>query len=295
MKNVTMTAEEYELYCQFLKQHNLSKENPIQIKIKDVKKEVISEIAKCFDDETFKNLNLTFWKYPKGTVFKLSGNIGYLVNGIIKTEFNSNFLSYVTSKNWVGTLKISSALGNNRSWLDESSSYKSNVQLVAHTDIILAMIDLNSEIVDTLKKDHTFKNTLLRDLVSIIRANDSLNFLIMHKQKVSIMATYILWLLLQKKESSVQEIYKWKPVPTELSARLNFSLSDTRRSIDKLVKLGAITEGEDFAPNAKKKYYLLDKDSEKRLLEISGLQEHQIYDLARILFDPVYDDVLSDI
>lgn len=292
MKNVTMTAEEYELYCQFLKQHELSKENPTQIK--HVKQEVISEIAKCFDDETFKKLNLTFWKYPKGTVFKLSGNIGYLVNGIIKTEFNSNFLSYVTSKNWVGTLKISSALGNNRSWQDESNSYKSNVQLVAHTDIILAMIDLDSDIVNILKNDHTFKNTLLRDLVSIIRANDSLNFLIMHKQKVSIMATYILWLL-QKEELSVQKVYKWKPVPTELSARLNFSLSDTRRSIDKLVKLGAITEGEDFAPNTKKKYYLLDKDSKKRLLEISGLQEHQIQDLARILFDPIYDDVLSDI
>lgn len=292
MKNVTMTAEEYELYCQFLKQHKLNKKDPI--KLEPENQEIITEIAKCFDDETFKKLNLTFWKYPKGTIFKLSGNIGYLVNGIIKTEFNSNFLSYVTSKNWVGTLKISSVLGNNRSWMDESRSYKSNVQLVAHTDIILAMIDLDPDIVDTLKNDHTFKNTLLRDLVSIIRANDSLNFLIMHKQKVSIMATYILWLL-QKEELSVQKVYKWKPVPTELSARLNFSLSDTRRSIDKLVKLGAITEGEDFAPNTKKKYYLLDKDSKKRLLEISGLQEHQIQDLARILFDPIYDDVLSDI
>ena len=285
LKSVTMTPEEYELYCQFLKQKKEPK-TAGRSSIVSGYEDSITEISHSFSEESFRLLKdkITLWKYPKGTLIHLSNNLGYLIKGVIKINFNFEFLNYTTSGNWIGTLKISQALISNEpeSWYN-IEKYHGNVQMIAQTDIVLAMIELDSNTVNKLKEDHIFKNMLLKDLTSIIKANDSLQYLLMHRTKASIMASYLLWKL--EKES----LEVWRPIPTELSERLNFSLSDTRRSINKLLECGAIIEGENFAPNAKKKYYLFADNAKEILLELSGLNQHQIDNLARILFDSSSD------
>jgi hypothetical protein len=286
LKNVTMTPEEYELYCQFLEQRKEPK-TAVRPSIVSGYEDSITEISHSFSEESFRLLKdkIILWKYPKGTLIRLSNHLGYLIKGVIKSNLNSKFLNYTTPGNWIGTLKISQALISNEpeSWDNILENYHSNIQMIAQTDIIIAMIELDSNTVNKLKEDHIFKNALLKDLTSIIKANDSLQYLLMHRTKSSIMASYLLWKL--EKES----LEVWRPIPTELSERLNFSLSDTRRSINKLIEEGAIIEGENFAPNAKKKYYLFADNAKEILLKESGLDQHQINDLARILFDSSSD------
>lgn len=286
LKNVTMTPEEYELYCQFLEQRKEPK-TAVRPSIVSGYEDSITEISHSFSEESFRLLKdkIILWKYPKGTLIRLSNHLGYLIKGVIKSNLNSKFLNYTTPGNWIGTLKISQALISNEpeSWDNILENYHSNIQMIAQTDIIIAMIELDSNTVNKLKEDHIFKNALLKDLTSIIKANDSLQYLLMHRTKSSIMASYLLWKL--EKES----LEVWRPIPTELSERLNFSLSDTRRSINKLLEEGAIIEGENFAPNAKKKYYLFADNAKEILLKESGLDQHQINDLARILFDSSSD------
>lgn len=286
LKNVTMTPEEYELYCQFLEQRKEPK-TAVRPSIVSGYEDSITEISHSFSEESFRLLKdkIILWKYPKGTLIRLSNHLGYLIKGVIKSNLNSKFLNYTTPGNWIGTLKISQALISNEpeSWDNILENYHSNIQMIAQTDIIIAMIELDSNTVNKLKEDHIFNNALLKDLTSIIKANDSLQYLLMHRTKSSIMASYLLWKL--EKES----LEVWRPIPTELSERLNFSLSDTRRSINKLLEEGAIIEGENFAPNAKKKYYLFADNAKEILLKESGLDQHQINDLARILFDSSSD------
>ena len=281
-----MTPEEYELYCQFLEQRKEPK-TAVRPSIVSGYEDSITEISHSFSEESFRLLKdkIILWKYPKGTLIRLSNHLGYLIKGVIKSNLNSKFLNYTTPGNWIGTLKISQALISNEpeSWDNILENYHSNIQMIAQTDIIIAMIELDSNTVNKLKEDHIFKNALLKDLTSIIKANDSLQYLLMHRTKSSIMASYLLWKL--EKES----LEVWRPIPTELSERLNFSLSDTRRSINKLIEEGAIIEGENFAPNAKKKYYLFADNAKEILLKESGLDQHQINDLARILFDSSSD------
>lgn len=296
LKHVTMTTEEYAEYCRFLKEkENVLTRSHIKPNCSDITNKALSEISQGFSSASFEFLKdkISFWKYPKGSKVDLSTEssrcLGYLVKGIIKTTVNSEFLNFTTPKNWLGTLVVSQALisDDNDSWM-MIKNYSTKTQMFAQTDTILATIELDKSTLLQLKKDHIFKNTLLSDLISIIRANDSLQFLLMHRNKVSLMASYLLWKL--EKEG----LRIWKPIPTELSERLNFSLSDTRRSIDKLLSSGAIIAGKEFDRNTKKRFYYFSDNAKEKLLGISGLDQQQIKDLSRILFDSVDDDCELD-
>lgn len=277
MINVKMTQEEYEFYCKMKEQ----KTGKIIINDKKMLNECLDEIKECFEEESFSKIapRAHLLKYKKNAEFHIHNRISYIFKGVVKNTFNSELLSYSTEKNWIGTIKISNVLTGGKS-LQETEIIQTNVRMTAQTELLVLSIELDDELVDLLRKDHRFKDTLLMDLRSIILANNSWDYLLMHGNKESVLSAYLLWLRYKKPDLVI-----WKPAPKELSEQLNFSPMDLRRNINKLIEAGAITNCKELKDNAKKKYYELNKNTIAILEERSGLKYEQIKNLSRIFFD----------
>lgn len=295
MPNIEMTEEDYKEFLEyqnhkqeFLKYKNKSasmtrlcidSDSPIY-------HEAMSEISSGFSPATFDILKnkIVLLSYPKGSKIALSTAstryLGYLVDGVVKTTIDGDFLNFTTPKNWLGTVILSEGLiqKDDKDSCEIVKNSNTSLEMKAQTDVILAMLELDSSVILQLKTDLVFKNTLLSDLISIIKANDALQYILMHGHKVSLMAAYLAW----KMENENLKI--WSPVPTELAEYLDFSLSDVRRAIETLIQRKILIPGKNFERNAKKRFYYLSEDAKGELLKEAKLTQHQIKDLSRIFY-----------
>lgn len=299
MPNITMTEADYKEFLEYQnhKQEFLNFKNKkgsastISSRIdpdSSLYHNAISEISCGFSPASFDTLKnkIVLLSYPKGSDISLSTAssrcLGYLVDGAVKTTINNKFINFTTPQNWLGTVTLSEALvkKDDKDSCELIRNYNTKLKMTAQTDVILAAIELDESVILQLKTDPVFKNTLLSDLISIIKANDALQYLLMHGHKVSLMAAYLVW----KIENENNEFTMWSPVPTELAEYLNFSLSDVRRAIEQLIKDKILIPGENFKRNTKKRYYYFSDNAKERLLDEAKLAPHQIKDLSRIFY-----------
>ena len=298
-KNVTLTEEDYKDFLEYQnhkqeflnfkkkQESNSTKASRINPD-SDFYHKAISELSCGFSPASFDILKnkIAIWSYPKESEIKLSTRrsrcLGYLVDGVIKTTINSKFLNFTTPQNWLGTVILSEALiqqDDNDSY-EFIRNYHTELKMKAQTDVILATIELDESMLLQLKTDAVFKDTLLSDLISIIKANNAFQYLLMHGTKVSLMAAYLAW----KIETENNKLTIWSPVPTELAECLDFSLSDVRRAIERLIAKNILIPGEDFKWNTKKRYYYFSKDAKEQLLDAAELAPHQVKYLSRIFY-----------
>lgn len=296
-KNVTLTEEDYKDFLEYQnhKQEFLNfkkKQESTLTKVSHINPDsdfyhkTISELSCGFSPASFDILKnkIVLLSYPKGSKIALSTAssryLGYLVDGVVKTTIDGDFLNFTTPKNWLGTVILSEGLiqKDDKDSCEIVKNFKTSLEMKAQTDVVLAMLELDSSAILQLKTDPVFKNTLLSDLISIIKAHDALQYILMHGHKVSLMAAYLAW----KIEN--ENLTIWSPVPTELAEYLDFSLSDVRRAIETLIQRKILIPGKNFERNAKKRFYYLSEDAKGELLKEAKLTQYQIKNLSRIFY-----------